>query len=189
MLCALEAGVLTACVYLLFLPVRTRISRSQFRQLQAEDESALGDPRPDERYVGVSYSSGVVFVGQNSSWDRGWLRWEDGCLCFRGRGPAFNLPTALIRNADIAWSERASSPRVVLSRQDPAGADQRIIIEVRTARTSRDERAECQSLMNWINDGVPLKREPCAAVEAGTLPYRSTVFDKAPEFRLSDLIA
>lgn len=186
---ALEAGILTACLYLLFLPARTQISRSQYRQLLGEDEAALGEPRPNERYVGVSYSSALVFVGQDSSWDRGWLRWEGACLCIRGHGPAFSLPAALICNADVAWSERSSLPRIVVNWQHPDGTDERIVLEVRTARTDREQRTECQSLMNWINAGVPLRKEPCMATDSGPLPCRSTDFDTAPRLHLRDLIA
>ena len=121
---------------------------------QSMSDIKLFDAKSTEQHIGIAYCDYIWAFKGDTSWDRGFIRYEEGLLCFRGFGPIFRLPPSAIEEIWIAVpkSGLVRLPRVYVRWRHPNGGKNVFSFEMRKA-INRDQcfRA-CKDLVGWLSD-------------------------------------
>lgn len=101
----LNGLMIVVIAFLIAIPTFYQIIVKLHRMLmirQANEDRQAFKATPEERPIGIAYCDHVWAFRDDTSWDRGFVRIEDNCLCFRGFGPEFQLPLESIQDTWIA---------------------------------------------------------------------------------------
>jgi hypothetical protein len=181
-------------IWLTMVVSRIVVARSMLLVREADDID-LGQPPSDSRYVGVAYADGMWQFQDDTSWDRGFLMKESGCLIFGGLGSSFLLPLDKIERVVVRKSVKSLSgqlTRIFLDWRDENNQLNTLSLEVRDAGDSSKVESKTLELANWLRAEAK-KSAPFPLPPPEKLPFRSVLldFNRIPSLqtiRLSDRV-
>ena len=136
----------------------------------------------EERHFGIAYCDHYWYFRNETSWDRGFLSFRNGCLCYRGFGPSFCLPIGSIRRVWITRGAGISKlPNIHVEWIHPISGPNVLRLEVRDQKSRKDCFEKSEDLVTWIQD---LRSSPVES-ESIIWPFESTSLDfgKSPELQ------
>ena len=121
---------------------------------QALEDAKTFDAKSYEQHVGVAYCDYIWAFKNETSWDRGFISFAGGLLCFRGFGPIFRLPGSAIERVWIAVPTTGTHklPRVYVEWNHPTSDKNVLSFEIRGTVNLDEACEEAEKLASWLKN-------------------------------------
>jgi hypothetical protein len=129
-----------------------RFVHSLFEAKQARKDKQTFEASKNETHIGVAYVDHFWEFRNDTSWDRGFLTYDKGFLCFRGFGPEFRLPVANIHDIWLATTGPSpfGSTRIFVRWVHPESGFNTFSLEIRSKRSVRERLVKAEELANSV---------------------------------------
>lgn len=129
-----------------------RFVHSIFEVKQAQHDRQTFEASENEIHVGIAYADHFWGFRNDTSWDRGFICYENGFLCFRGFGPEFRLPVANIYDTWISTTGHSpfGSTRIFVRWVHPVSGINTFSLEIRSERSVQDRMSKAEELNIWL---------------------------------------
>lgn len=149
------------------------LSRFVTNKLAALDQEIL-KPAPGSTYVGVAFSDCVTTLNNDTAWDRGFQRIENGNLVYEGHNTRFDLPVQFIKSVVAKHhGDNLKKYPCVFVEWDNAGKSEYVYVEFRLGATTENYDA-CQKFVKDLTHAKTTVSVPPTLV--GALPITSSQF-------------
>ena len=140
------------CLIITFLAARAMAGSAQVKQ--ALEDAKTFDAKSYEQHVGVAYCDYIWAFKNETSWDRGFISFAGGLLCFRGFGPIFRLPGSAIERVWIAVPTTGTHklPRVYVEWNHPTSDKNVLSFEIRGTVNLDEACEEAEKLASWLKN-------------------------------------